>query len=424
MQCLLNICFGEEEPDHRVDSSFLLVNPPLHPKQKFQNACQRITNETPETTGHLTSLLFAYETLDIPMLSDALHKARCLKHLLLSECLYPQDVSTFFVSGIGRNKSLMTLELEGIHLFRQCEAVVAGISNHPNLTKVSLCRCRLHDTDLKVFADRLLCPKLTTLSLASNFLSSWLSISKILSNNPYLIVLHLQLNQFTLSSPAKFNSVSFSSLEYLTLANNTIGEMRNTLPVNESLIHALTCWGPKKLDLCIQNFQPAEFTSFIKNFPVSCSLKCLNLFSCGLSNEMAVLLGKAIGKNSTLVELNVSGNPDLREEGVLSLLRTGSKQLRVLNLAKIPLPGMGPSFVEAMSCNYVLWKLILNYRKFSTSYEYRLRFYLRLNRYGGRHLLQCEEAPVGLWSRVLAASSGSTDEIFYWLKEKPDLVEH
>ena len=58
------------------------------------------------------------------------------------------------------------------------------------------------------------------------------------------------------------------------------------------------------------------------------------------------------------------------------------------------------------------------------SLSYDLDYYLRFNR-GGRKLLrqEQEDVPAGLWAHVLARSSDDVDVIYYFLQNKPDLIQ-
>ena len=138
----------------------------------------------------------------------------------------------------------------------------------------------------------------------------------------------------------------------------------------------------------------------------------------------AVLLANALKHNKTLKKLHLGKN-QVGDRGAIALasMLTTNTTLEWMSLLSNLIHGKGLAALEvAFQQNMTLKFLDVDQNPGMTSeIRNRVTQYGLVNGYG-RHLLTSPDTtPPGLWSNVLAASGGSANQIFFFLRSMPEL---
>jgi hypothetical protein len=137
----------------------------------------------------------------------------------------------------------------------------------------------------------------------------------------------------------------------------------------------------------------------------------------------AVLLANALKHNKTLKTLHLGKNQvDDRGAIALAAMLTENQTLEWISLLSnsIQAPGLA-ALEDALQQN-----VTLKYLEIDQNPGITLELHNRVTQLGlangyGRYLLRSSGTPLGLWSRVLAASGGQANKMYFFLKSMPEL---
>jgi hypothetical protein len=423
----------DDENEHTTQSTA-----PLHPNQRFQQLCTRLLANSDDAS--LRNLAFRDEHIDIPSLAKALAHNTRLQELSIC-CLPPEQqhhVRTLSMEGIRHNQSLRSLTLSRTCLRDQAHWIAQALHEHPTLKRLCLSRCQLVDTDLQVLLSVGQLPSnLTEIDLSYNhFANSGTLLGRILQQNSKLKILNLsfvRLNGRACSamlsgSNRNTNNIGFGSLTSVNLSYNCITGDNDDGSKALGMALAMPSCCLKHLQLDGNPLGCAGLISLVADAGLgstNTSLERLQLRHCSIEDKGAVCLAEALLQGNrflTLKEMDLGANL-VGNHGVLALLDCTT--LLRLHLPQNDSISCGDELAQAFATtNVTLGVLNLGRNhKIGVRHCREIGLWTRLNATGGRQLLVCppKDAPVALWTKVLARASEQPDMLFYFLRHRPEL---
>jgi Ran GTPase-activating protein (RanGAP) involved in mRNA processing and transport len=413
MQFLLALFLGDFDDDHNGNGSSSASSPPVTPQERFESICHKIESND----SNLKSLDLAYNHVDFPRLARSLACCTVFQDLSLKETMLSKlehDIQTFFREGLGRNRSLVSLNLTGNPLNVEGVGLLqASLKEHVTLQVLKLSRCQLRDTHLQEVGR--IGMQLRELDLSKNILTDFGSLSRILSENPWMETLDLSNNHLR-------DGEDFLRLEVVSPPNNicslNLSSNRFTPASADALCRLLLDFeGLVDLNLSWNDLGDDGVALLAQR--VVAGVQKVNLTRCGLTPRGACHLAETLrGGGSVLQELSLTYN-NIHEEGVQALVGCPTS-IQVLDVQRTNFTG--EDVVKALARNTNLHRLVHNRNPIKKAVKREIAFWTELNASGARRLVMGDHRiPPGFWPYILEKLNISPSVLYYLLRQKLDM---
>ena len=389
-------------------------------------------------------------------IASVLGDHQTVQKLQVKDMQNQREVNIFF-EALAKNRRLIEFSMRhSIICSKGVDSFGLFLKAHPCLQEIRLTDTRFHGTSFGQMCIQLRHSQtLRRLYLVNNEfeLRDMFSLKAVLCNmKAPLEELHLCENNVDdegISVLAE-GLIKNGSLLTLDLRSNNISNLgaafiQQVLVVNPKIIH---------LGLADNALGNAGVAALARGLRHSyCGLESLNVAGNGCEEEVAVSLASMLRYNKSLRELNLSFNP-LGDEGVALIAKAlcRNRYLKKIEMRKTGLTCVGAmaiganlprmvalreliltrnqvckrgslALLEGLRNNVDLEYLLLEERM-SRGIARDIARFIRLNKAGRRAFRQDNAIDASLWAPIYSRVALESDLVYYFVKEKPDVIQH